>query len=194
MNSRKLVVPLIVIVAILSIVLIGTVIYVLINKSNNVASNQEIVDINKEKNENALHDELPDEINENTNQINELQNVTNIDNTQTDEINEVIGIEPQNNNSQSNTSNTSTDDMEKVIFNNKFMNYLGDITGVQLAELIQLAGQESMNSTSAQPHVISFTSNNLQVINGILETDIYTVTFAYDENGYINTINIDKKM
>lgn len=194
MNSRKLVVPLIVIVAILSIVLIGTVIYVLINKSNNVASNQEIVDINKEKNENALHDELPDEINENTNQINELQNITNIDNTQTDEINEVIGIEPQNNNSQSNTSNTSTDDMEKVIFNNKFMNYLGDITGVQLAELIQLAGQESMNSTSAQPHVISFTSNNLQVINGILETDIYTVTFAYDENGYINTINIDKKM
>ena len=194
MNSRKLVVPLIVIVAILSIVLIGTVIYVLINKSNNVASNQEIVDINKEKNENALHDELPDEINENTNQINELQNVTNIDNTQTDEINEVIGIEPQNNNSQSNTSNTSTDDMEKVIFNNKFMNYLGDITGVQLAELIQLAGQESMNSASAQPHVISFTSNNLQVINGILETDIYTVTFAYDENGYINTINIDKKM
>ena len=133
-------------------------------------------------------------INENTNQINELQNVTNIDNTQTDEINEVIGIEPQNNNSQSNTSNTSTDDMEKVIFNNKFMNYLGDITGVQLAELIQLAGQESMNSASAQPHVISFTSNNLQVINGILETDIYTVTFAYDENGYINTINIDKKM
>ena len=49
MNSRKLIVPLIIIIAILSIALIGTVILVLTNKSNNAAKNQGVIEANKDR-------------------------------------------------------------------------------------------------------------------------------------------------
>lgn len=191
MNSRKLIVPLIIIIAILSIALIGTVILVLTNKSNNAAKNQGVIDANKTQN--VLNENTENEANENTNLSNESQNTINNNETNTNtNTNEVLPIGPQDDNNQ--TVTPGTDDMEKMLFNSKFMSYFGDITGTQLAELIQLAGEVSASSTSTQPHSISFTSNNLQVIDGILATDVYTISFGYDGNGYINTINIDKKM
>ena len=80
-----------------------------------------------------------------------------------------------------------------MLFNSKFMSYFGDITGTQLAELIQLAMRcVSASSTSTQPHSII-----LQTIYIIDEPwrqmCISTISFGYDGNGYINTINIDKK-
>ena len=193
MNSRKIIVPLIIIIAILSIALIGTVILVLTNKSNNAAKNQGVIDTNKTQN--VLNENTENEANENTNLSNESQNTINNNETNTNtNTNEVLPIGPQDDNNQIVTPDTSEDDMEKMLFNSKFMSYFGDITGTQLAELIQLAGEVSASSTSTQPHSISFTSNNLQVIDGILATDVYTILFGYDGNGYINTINIDKKM
>ena len=193
MNSRKLIVPLIIIIAILSIALIGTVILVLTNKSNNAAKNQGVIEANKTQN--VLNENTENEANENTNLSNESQNTINNNETNTNaNTNEVLPIGSQDNNNQIVTPDTSEDDMEKMLFNSKFMSYFGDITGTQLAELIQLASEVSASSTSTQPHSISFTSNNLQVIDGILETDVYTISFGYDGNGYINTINIDKKM
>ena len=193
MNSRKLIVPLIIIIAILSIALIGTVILVLTNKSNNAAKNQGVIEANKTQN--VLNENTENEANENTNLSNESQNTINNNETNTNaNTNEVLPIGSQDNNNQIVTQDTSEDDMEKMLFNSKFMSYFGDITGTQLAELIQLAGEVSSSSTSTQAHSISFTSNNLQVIDGILETDVYTISFGYDGNGYINTINIDKKM
>lgn len=199
MNSRKLIIPLIIIIAVLSIALIGTVILVLTNKSNNAAQNQGVIDVNKTQN--VLNENTKNETNENTNLSNESQNSINNNetntNTNTDtntNTNEVLPIGSQDDNNQIVTPGTSEDDMEKMLFNSKFMSYFGDITGTQLAELIQLAREVSASSTSTQPHSISFTSNNLQVIDGILATDVYTISFGYDGNGYINTINIDKKM
>ena len=81
MNSRKLIVPLIIIIAILSIALIGTVILVLTNKSNNVAKNQGVIEANKTQN--VLNENTENEANENTNLSNESQNTINNNETNT---------------------------------------------------------------------------------------------------------------
>ena len=56
---------------------------------------------------------------------------------------------------------------------------------------MQLA-QESMNTDPE--HVISVNSNTLHGMDDILETEAYIITLQYDNNGYVNIINIEKKI
>lgn len=88
-------------------------------------------------------------------------------------------------------NNASTGDIEKLIFNTKFTPYLGDITGSRLIELLK----ETASISAQYPeHQVTLTSNNLENLNGIVETEIYTITLSYDVNGYVSNINIDKKI
>lgn len=82
-------------------------------------------------------------------------------------------------------------DMEKVIFNTQFTSYLGDITGSELKVLIQ---KVTASNIANPEHQVTGSSNNMPNLNEIVETDIYTITLSYDTNGYVNNINIDKKI
>lgn len=89
------------------------------------------------------------------------------------------------------TPNNNSNDIEKLKFNTKFVEYLGEIRGTQLIQLLQIA-QES--NVSYPTHQIGLTSGNLTSLEGIQETDIYIITLSYSTEGYVNTINIDKKV
>lgn len=82
-------------------------------------------------------------------------------------------------------------DIDKLAFNTQFTAYLGDITGKQVNELIEVV----QNSLNTRPeHTITVSSNNLGGIDEIIETDIYTITLSYNTEGYASNINIDKKV
>lgn len=85
----------------------------------------------------------------------------------------------------------NTTDMDKLIFNTTFTSYLGNITGERLNMMLQTMAEYS---SKYPEHIITLSSNNLSDLNGIVGTDIYTVTFSYGDDGYINNINIDKKL
>ena len=94
-------------------------------------------------------------------------------------------------------TNTTTpeneDDMEKLLFNTKFTSYAGEITGEQFSNLLQVI-QQSNNDTP--DHQVVLTSNNLQQqdLNSINPTDTYVVTLTYDTEGYVQGINVDRKV
>lgn len=92
----------------------------------------------------------------------------------------------EDNNNQANAGN-----IEAALFNSKFSSFIGDVTGTQVLQLMQLA-QESMNTDPE--HVISVNSNTLHGMDDILETEAYIITLQYDNNGYVNIINIEKKI
>jgi len=81
------------------------------------------------------------------------------------------------------------DDMAKLIFNSNFVSYRRTINGVEFNELIQ----KIKDSNEANPnHRVALTSNNLQDLNGIIETNKYKVEFSYDDQGYVNNITVDQ--
>lgn len=86
--------------------------------------------------------------------------------------------------------NTTTD-MDKLIFNSAFTSYLGNITGERLNMMLQTIVDYS---TKYPERVITLSSNNLPDLNGIVTTDIYTITLTYGDDGYVSNINIDKKL
>lgn len=90
-----------------------------------------------------------------------------------------------------NNGNTTSNDLEKLNFNTQFTSYLGRITGAQLYTLLQTA--QASNNTNPE-HQISLTSNNLQSLNQIVQTEYYIITLSYDTEGYVNNINIDKEI
>jgi len=85
----------------------------------------------------------------------------------------------------------NTTDMDKLIFNTAFTSYLGNITGERLTMMLQTMAEYA---SKYPEHIITLSSNNLSDLNGIVGTDIYTVTLSYGDDGYINNINIDKKI
>lgn len=106
-------------------------------------------------------------------------------------INEIKITETTTEPTEDENLDDTTIDMGKLTFNSKFIIYAGDITGERLNSLLQ----EAMESNNNYPeHQITLTSNNLQTLEGIVATDIYSILFSYDLEGYVNNINIDKKM
>lgn len=106
-------------------------------------------------------------------------------------INEIKVTEGDLNNLANNNQQEEVDEKAKLEFNTKFTKYLGEITGKQLIELLQVAQETVKNDPT---HEITVSSNNLQNLDGIAETDIYIITLSHDTTGYVNGINIDKKM
>lgn len=103
-------------------------------------------------------------------------------------VEEITILEKESTDNNEELGDTSND-LAKAIFNDQFTSYLGKITGAQLNSLLSTI----QTSNSANPeHQISLTSNNLQDLNGILETDEYVITLTYDDNKYVSNINIDK--
>ena len=105
-------------------------------------------------------------------------------------INEVIITE---NGANTGTSQTpaGTSDLQAAIFNAKFNNYIGNITGSKINELLRIATESVTNDPS---HPITINSNTITDLSEIMPTETYMITPAYDSAGYINTLNIDKIM
>lgn len=183
-KSRNIIITLIIIILVLVIALVAAMIYIFTNKNDNdkvrniVTNNVNVNEV--EDNESEEDNELDN--NEVDTENNEEGNV--IDNAEQDENNAV-------DNNENPAPEEDPEDMEKLSFNSAFYSYLGNITGEKLYSLLQTI----QNSNTSNPErQITLSSNNLQDLNGIVATDIYAITFSYDDNGYIGNINIDKKI
>ena len=109
-------------------------------------------------------------------------------------INEVIITENGANTGTSQTPNqtpSGTSDLQAAIFNAKFNNYIGNITGSKINDLLRIATESVTNDPS---HPITINSNTITDLSEIMPTETYMITPAYDSAGYINTLNIDKIM
>lgn len=109
-------------------------------------------------------------------------------------INEVVITENGENTGTSQMPNqtpTGTSDLQAAIFNAKFNNYIGNITGSKINDLLRIATESVTNDPS---HPITISSNNITDLNEIMPTETYIITPSYDSAGYINTLNIDKIM
>lgn len=183
-NNKSLIIMLIVIIAILIIALTGAIVYIVMQKSEN-SGNKIVVNTNNSDRPN-YYDE--NEIENNTEE-NEVENNTEdelVNNIEDDDISTPISpIEG------SDDENTTVSDMEKIIFNSQFTSYLGKISVMQLQNL--MTAVQTSNSTNTQ-HQITLTSNNMQDLNGLKDTDYFIITLTYDTEGYINRINIDKQI
>lgn len=109
-------------------------------------------------------------------------------------INEIIVTENGENTGTTQTPNQSqnnANDLQAAIFNAKFNNYIGDITGSKINDLLRIA-TESVNNDPT--HSITISSNTIGDLNEIMPTETYRITPSYDSAGYINVISIDKIM
>lgn len=244
-NSKRIVIILIVVVAILIIALTGAILYILVNKNTENLNNKTIVNTDKPAETNTEEDtnKIKESINNmeletfnsifksfeeknlsssqvkalfstiesnNTTRTDEHKvkldttGITDIEQIATDKtyiavfsydddgfINEIKVTEGDLNNLANNNQQEEVDEKAKLEFNTKFTQYLGEITGKQLIELLQVAQETVKNDPT---HEITVSSNNLQNLDGIAETDIYIITLSHDTTGYVNGINIDKKM
>ena len=244
-NSKRIVIILIVVVAILIIALTGAILYILVNKNTENLDNKTIVNTDKPAETNTEEDtnKIKESINNmevetfnsifksfeeknlsssqvkalfstiesnNTTRTDEHKvkldttGITDIEQIATDKtyiavfyydddgfINEIKVTEGDLNNLANNNQQEEVDEKAKLEFNTKFTQYLGEITGKQLIELLQVAQETVKNDPT---HEITVSSNNLQNLDGIAETDIYIITLSHDTTGYVNGINIDKKM
>ena len=187
-RSRNIIITLIVIIIILIIALVGAMVYIFMGQSDNTkddivvnnANSNTTVDTNENETENEIENEIyvENDIQEDENTIVENENTNEIENPD-DAAN--------NNEDEENT----TGDMDKLVFNTAFISYLGNITGEKLYTLLSTIEQSNIKYPE---HQITLSSNNLQSLNEIVATDIYTITLSYDDNGYVSNIIIDKKL
>lgn len=105
-------------------------------------------------------------------------------------VNEITITEASENEVSGENAGNTAGDMEKLIFNTNLNSYVGDITGKRLNTLLQTIEE---SNTRYPEHQVTISSNNLQSLNQIVETEVYTITASYDDDGYINNINMDKK-
>lgn len=105
-------------------------------------------------------------------------------------VNEITIIEASENEVSGENAGSAAGDMEKLMFNTNFNSYVGDITGQRLNALLKTIEE---SNTMHPEHKITISSNNLQSLDQIVETEVYKVTPSYDDNGYISNINMDKK-
>lgn len=185
-RSRNLIIILIVIILILIIALVGAMLYIFINQDNNNNNNEIVVD-NSANSGNVV---------DNDDEDGDVNNITSTEPSDeevegTEENEEPETPEEQEQPQDQQTPSQGNNDMDKAIFNTVFMAYVGNINGDRLNSLLQVI-QDS--NTKYPEHQITLSSNNLQTLEGIVSTDIYTITLSYDDNGYIKNINIDKKM
>lgn len=192
-NNKSLIIMLIVIIAILIIALTGAIVYIVMQQSEN-SGNKIVVNTNNSDrpnyyDENEVENNTEENEVENNTEENEVENNTEdelVNNIEDDDISTPISpIEG------SDDENTTVSDMEKIIFNSQFTSYLGKISVMQLQNL--MTAVQTSNSTNTQ-HQIALTSNNMQDLNGLKDTDYFIITLTYDTEGYINRINIDKQI
>jgi len=114
-------------------------------------------------------------------------------------INDETIVEEDDENTQEDKEEDNEEEDEKnnansfavQMFNVQFTVYEGEISGKQFKSLINTAIQ----SNQANPeHQVNPTSNNLESFGNIDENETYVVKLSYDDEGYVNSINIDKKI
>ena len=88
---------------------------------------------------------------------------------------------------------TSEDDIEKAEFNNKFISFYGngEITGENVKKLIDEILASNASNTN---HQIQVKTDTLQGISDIVDTETYSISLSYDENNWVNTVILDKKV
>ena len=171
-RSRNIIITLIVIILILIIALVGAMVYIFMGQNDNTkddivvnnANSNTTVDTNETENE----IDVENDIQEDENTIDENEDTNEIENPD---------VLENNNENEENT----TGDMDKLVFNTAFISYLGNITGEKLYTLLSTIEQ---SNNKYPEHQITLSSNNLQSLNEIVATDIYTITLSYDNNGY----------
>ena len=89
------------------------------------------------------------------------------------------------------SASTRANSEEIQTFNNRFIQYQGTITGINVKSLITII--ETSNSTSDLQVILKLNEEEKpgnEVILLIEDNEFYSVTFEYDEQGYVNVINI----
>lgn len=201
MNNKGLITILIIIIAVLTIALIGAIVYIV---TNNSKSNTPIIVNNYSKNDTISNQTE-------TSNITKENTVTNdvLDSNENNEVNNnEVDTNIPNNENEENTSNTNTstdaqepqdniitptqppeEDMEKLLFNSDIIAFLGQVKGEQIQQLLDILDKSNYNNPN---HQIKISSNTISGPDEIVETEKYVVTLNYN-NGYICTVNIDKK-
>jgi len=80
-------------------------------------------------------------------------------------------------------------------FNGKFEIYEGEQTGEELQKLVSEIKSNNGNLVSSNYRTIKVSENGYEIAGTIIEyniepKNIYTITFYYDEEGYINKVDI----
>ena len=199
-NNRGLIVTLVVIIIILALALTAAVAYIFMSKTDN--SGNKIITNTQNNRVIQNTDDFDDEdansiannvVNNNTVINNSIDNNTvdnNVNNAANENTNSNVVNNTNNNSVIPDNPNTGTD-MEKLAFNNKFMSYLGELTGTKLNELLDVVVESNKQNPN---HKVSASSSTLQGLSEITETDMYVITFEYDDNGYVSVVNIEKKV
>lgn len=102
-----------------------------------------------------------------------------------------IEITENNENSISQVPSTETD-LEKAIFNTKFISYYGngEINGADIMKMIN----DVVASNEANPtHLVDVQTNTLTNPSDIIDTEKYSIAIEYDANGWVNIIKVEKK-
>ena len=88
---------------------------------------------------------------------------------------------------------TSEEDIEKARFNNEYISFYGngEITGENVKKLIDKILE---NNASNPEHQIAVKTDTLQGIADIVDTETYLIRLSYDENNWVNTVVLDKKV
>lgn len=195
MNNKNLITILIIIIAILTISLIGAIVYIVTNISTpnapimiNTYSKNEVISNQTEDNsvitDNTVTNDTVDS-NEN-NEVNNNELNTNIPNNEENENTNVSENEQEN---VVTPTQPPEEDMEKLLFNSDIIAFLGEVTGEQIQQLLNILDESNNNNPN---HQITISSNSIAGPNEIVQTEKYVVTLSYDD-GYICTVNIDKK-
>lgn len=198
-NNRGLIVTLVVIIIILALALTAAVAYIFMGKTDN-SGNKIITNTQSNRiiqNTDDFGDEdansIANNVTNNTVINNSIDNNTvdnNVNNVANENTNSNVVNNTNNNSAIPDNPNTETD-MEKLAFNNKFMSYLGELTGTKLNELLDVVVESNKQNPN---HKVSASSSTLQGLNEITEADMYVITFEYDDNGYVSVVNIEKKV
>ena len=155
----------------------------ILEEAENILENFDMENfINIDIEEDIFEDDFENEINNNTQQDNQDNETSNNDTTENNNVIIIPEIPEED-------TEIEFSDMDKLIFNSNFTQYLGNINGEQLNELLQKIIESNNNGN----HIVLLSSNNLPNLDNIGANEIYTITFSYAEDGYINNINIDKK-
>ena len=197
-NSKGLIIILTSIIVVLIIALAGAITYIVLDNDNAPVINNlpEIENEIQNNQDEVIEDNNVVEGERENNEENEVENEDeNVEENETQNPTETPEEDNVIDNSGAIPPEQSVEqivtDMDKLVFNTTLTKYLGNITGEKLNSLLR----ELQTSNEKNPnHIVTLSSNNLPNLDGIGATDIYTITFSYGEDGYVNNINIDKKI
>ena len=85
---------------------------------------------------------------------------------------------------------TTTDDFDKIVFNTTFTKYNGEFTGTEVNKLISEIFE---NNETNSAHNVEINSASVFGPQDIVETESYNVKVSFNADGWVSSVNIEKK-